>query len=51
MAETILSLKTAFSLKYHGNCHPEVFCKKVVLKDFTEFKGKNLRRSLFIGKV
>ena len=30
---------------------PEVFCKKGVLRNFTKFKGKHLRQSLFFNKV
>ena len=35
----------------YGSSHPEVFCKKVVLKNFTKFTGKHLRRSFFLNKV
>ena len=31
--------------------HPEVFSKKVVLKNFAKLTGKNLCRSLFFNKV
>ena len=31
--------------------HPEGFCKKVVLKNFTTFAGKHLYRSLFFNKI
>ena len=31
--------------------HPEVFCKKDVLKNFAKFTGKHLRQSLFFNKV
>ena len=31
--------------------HPEVFCKKGVLRNFTKFTGKHLRQSLFFNKV
>ena len=31
--------------------HPEVFCKKCVLKDFAKFTGKYLPQSLFFNKV
>ena len=31
--------------------HPELFCKKGVLKNLTKFKGKRLRKSLFFNKV
>ena len=30
---------------------PEVFCKKVVLKNFAKFTGKHLCQSLFFNKV
>ena len=30
---------------------PEVFYKKVVLKNFTKFTGKHLRQGLFFDKV
>ena len=30
---------------------PEVFCKKVVLKNFTKFTGKHLCQSLFLMKL
>ena len=30
---------------------PEVFCKKGVLRNFTNFKGKHLCQSLFFNKV
>ena len=31
--------------------HPEVFCKKGVLRNFTKFAGKHLCRSLFLIKL
>ena len=31
--------------------HPEVFCKKGVLKNLTKFKGKHLCQRLFFNKV
>ena len=31
--------------------HPEVFCKRVVLKKFTKFTGKHLCRSIFLIKL
>ena len=31
--------------------HPEVFCKKGVLRNFTNFTGKHLCQSLFFNKV
>ena len=30
---------------------PEVFCKKIVFKNFAKVPGKKLCRSLFINKV
>ena len=34
-----------------GSSRPEVFCKKVVLENFTKFTGKHLYQSLFFNKV
>ena len=34
-----------------GSSHPEVFCKKGVLRNFTKFTGKHLCQSLFFNKV
>ena len=31
--------------------HPEVFCKKAVLRNFAKFTGKHLCQSLFFNKV
>ena len=31
-------------------CHCQVFCKKVVLKNFAKFTGKDLCWSLFLNK-
>ena len=31
--------------------HPEVFCKKGVLRNFAKFTGKHLCQSLFFNKV
>ena len=31
--------------------HPEVFCEKGVLRNFSKFTGKHLCQSLFFGKV
>ena len=33
------------------NSHPEVFCKKVVLRNFPKFTGKHLCQSLSFNKV
>ena len=35
----------------YRSSHPEVFCKKGVLKDFTKFTEKHLCQSLFFNKV
>ena len=35
----------------YRSSHPEVFCKKDVLKNLTEFTGKHLCQSLFFNKV
>ena len=38
------------ALKYRSS-RSEVFCKKVVLRNFAKFTGKQLRQSLFFNKV
>ena len=35
----------------HRSSHPEVLCKKGVLKNSTKFTGKHLCQSLFFDKV
>ena len=35
----------------NGSSRPEVFCKKGVLRNVTEFIGKHLCQSLFYNKV
>ena len=40
----------ATCLKFRNSC-PEVFCKNVVLKNFTKFTRKQLCQSLFFNKV
>ena len=37
--------------KYMRSNRPEVFCKKGILRNFTEFTGKYLCQSLFFNKV
>ena len=46
---TIFLKKEKTEQKFHStrSSHPEVFCKKSVLKSFTKFKGKHLYCSLF----
>ena len=51
-------LRTAASLVEASNkrafstsSHLELFCKKGVLKNFSNFTGKHLRQSLFFNKV
>ena len=39
------------SLSTKKSSHPEVFCKKGVLRNFTKFTGKHLCQILFINKV
>ena len=34
----------------YGSSHPEVFCKKGVIRNFAKFTGKHLRQSLFFHK-
>ena len=35
----------------YGSSRPEVFCKKVVLENFTKFTGKHLYQRLFSIRV
>ena len=35
----------------YRSSHPEVFCKKGVLRNFAKFTGKHLCQSLFLNKV
>ena len=35
----------------HGSSRPEVFCKKVVLRNFAKVTGKHLCQALFFNKV
>ena len=35
----------------HGSSRPEVFCKKVVLRNFAKFTGKHLCQALFFNKI
>ena len=37
--------------KYKSSCRPELFCKKVVLRNLTKFTGKHLCQGLFFNKV
>ena len=39
------------SFKIFRSSHPEVFCKKGVVKNFAKFTGKHLCWSLFLNKV
>ena len=41
-------IKYSFSSR---SSHPEFFCKNDALKDFAQFTGKYLCRSLFFNKV
>ena len=36
---------------FYRSSRPEVFCKKVVLRNFTKFTGKHLCQRLFFNKV
>ena len=42
--------KTLFATKFRSS-RSEVFCKKVVLRNFAKFTGKHLCQSLFFNKV
>ena len=35
----------------NGSSRPEVFCKKIVLRNFAKFTGKHLCQGLFFNKV
>ena len=49
---TILeSLNNYFRLKKGRSSRSEVFCKKVVLRNFKKFTGKHLCQSLFLNKL
>ena len=39
------------NIRMKRSSHPEVFCKKVVLRNFAKFTGKDLCQSLFFNKV
>ena len=38
-------------LSTNRSTRPEVFCKKGVLRNFAEFRGKHLHQSIFFNKV
>ena len=38
-------------VKMYRSSHPEMFCKKGILKNFAKFTGKNLCRSLFFKTI
>ena len=40
-----------FHVEKFRSSHPEVLCKKDVLKNFAKFKGKHLHQSLFFNKI
>ena len=57
-SETVIAVARYFykdaSFLFHDlyrSSHPEVFCKKGVLRNFAKFTGKDLRQSLFFNKV
>ena len=43
-------LKVLEGMSNIKSSHPELFCKKLVLKNFAKFTGKHLRWSLFFKK-
>ena len=45
-----LQLHNCKSISFRSS-HPEVFCEKGVLRNFTKFTGKHLCQSLFSNKV
>ena len=40
-----------FKVSAYRSSHPEVFCKKGVLRNFAKFTRKHMCRSLFLNKV
>ena len=54
-SNTLLSDVFSGNEKYisstYRSSRPEVFCKKVVLRNFTKFTGKHLCQSIFFNKV
>ena len=45
---SLVILINFYSSWNHGSSHPEVFCKKVVLRNFTKFTGKHLCQRSFL---
>ena len=43
--------RSSHSHMFFRSSHPEVFCKKGFLRNFTKFTGKHLYQSLIINKV
>ena len=43
-------IKVQQKTNYRNN-HPQVFCRKGVLRNFAKFKGKHLCQGLFLNKV
>ena len=41
-----LKIPCNYSIGSYRSCHPELFCKKGVLKNFAKVTGKHLRQSL-----
>ena len=51
IAFTILVTFYEVKLIMYRSSHPEVFCKKGVLRNFTNFTRKHLRWSVFFNKI
>ena len=49
--QSTVCLKKCFEKTLFRSSRPEVFCKKVVLRNFAKFTGKHLCQSLFFIKV
>ena len=49
--QRVLSKKNEFRLGESRSSRLEVFCRKVVLRNFAKFTGKHLRQSLFSSKA
>ena len=47
----VIYFQNFMNINFYRSSHPEVFCKKGVLRNFPKFTGKHLRQSLFFNKV
>ena len=47
----VVTLIMIYVVIKHRSSHPDVFCKKGVLRNFAKFTGKHLCQSLYFNKV